>query len=60
MILTLCRDCSDVFVEDDGKIIYRVDREQRIREPCMCCRKGGYDYEVRDLVSKVTTNVKQR
>ena len=37
-------------IRDDGQIIYRADVKQRIKERCMCCRKYGYDYEVRDGV----------
>ena len=48
LILTLCDDCADVIKEDDTQVIVRVNRRQRVREPCYICRRCGYEYEVRD------------
>lgn len=57
MILTLCYRCATVFIEDDTRIIYRVDYKQLIKEPCMCCKHPGLDYEVRDKVNKNVKSV---
>ena len=46
--LTLCHDCAQVIREDKTQTIRRVDKGQRIKEPCDICRRKGYEYEVKD------------
>lgn len=56
MIMSLCNRCADVYEEDQAVIIKRVDQDQRIKEPCMICNYGGYDYDVEHIEKNATVN----
>ena len=57
IIMTLCHDCADVIGEDKGQAIRRVDREQKIMEPCDICRRKGWEYEVSDVNTSTGNSV---
>lgn len=43
--LSLCKYCSQAFYNLDNHVIKRVDKNQKIREPCSICGYTHYGYE---------------
>lgn len=47
LLLTLCAACARQFYNSPEHIVRRVNKNQKIKEPCMYCSNGyGWDYYV--------------